>query len=463
MHLLRGALVPLLCGALIVTVGPVVTIAPAASATASAAAVASVAPTAKKPGKKPDKPKKPPYEVRPGLTFNSPIGSRATKRRIYDKILGAINHARRGSTIKIMTWNFMSAEAMNALLRAQKRGVVVRLLMDSSNIDEDTPNPTYLRLRRELAAHNVNKKRPENRSHAKTCAGSCRGKSGAAHAKFFLFSHTGASRQVLMQGSTNITVAAAYNQWNDLFTFVGRKEIYKYASGIFNQMWRDKPVAQPFTSFERGRFGLTFSPYAGKGFKSDPVQDTLDQVRCRGAVKAGNKRHRTIVRSAPDVIRGKRGMVAAKRLKLLWDRGCDVRIVYTVMGKAVRQVLKAPRNRGPVPMRHLVQDFDGDGDFDNYFHIKVLTINGVVGKNRTTYVTYNGSSNTSDFATRSDENIGTVHGARFTLAYQRHIDYWFENPPPDGSEDENGGSSNIPGGGAARTRVVDPYVNVDLD
>ncbi|GAA1791277.1 hypothetical protein GCM10009795_041190 [Nocardioides hankookensis] len=449
MHLLRSALVAVLCGALVATAGPLSSLETAASAS---------------PAQQPSKPKKQRYEVTPGITFNSPIGSRATKNHINYKIIGAINHARPGSSIKIMTWNFQSPQAATALVNAQKRGVVVRLLMDASNNDEDTPNPSFRRLRAELAAGNKGKKRPENRSIAKTCTGSCRGKGGSAHAKFFLFSKTGASPYVFMQGSANLTVAAAYNQWNELFTYVGRKDMYRFAGGVFNQMWRDKPIKQPYTTFSRGGFGLTFSPYAGKAIKSDPVQDALDMVRCRGAVDSGNKRGRTIVRSAPDVIRGNRGMVAAKRLKALWDSGCDVRIVYTVMGVAVRKVLRGSGGRGAVPMRHLVQDFDGDGDFDNYFHIKVLTINGVVGKDRTTYVAYNGSSNTSDLSTHSDENIGTLHGKRYTLRYQDHIDYWFDNPPPDGKYD---GTDDGTGGGAAGRlalpRVVDPYVNVDLD
>ena len=448
MHLLRSALVAVVCGALVATVGPLTSV-----ETASPAAAA--------PAQKPQKQR---YKVAPGITFNSPLGSRATKNKINNKIIGAINHARRGSTIRIMTWNFQSPQAATALVNAQKRGVVVRLLMDASNNDEDTPNPSFRRLRAELAAGN-GKKRPANRSVAKTCTGSCRGKAGSAHSKFFLFGKSGASRQVLMQGSANLTVAAAYNQWNELFTFVGQRDIFRYATQVFDQMWRDRPAKKPFTSFSRGRYGLMFSPYAGTSFKSDPVQDALNRVRCRGAVASGNKRGRTIVRSAPDVIRGNRGMAAAKRLKKLWDTGCDVRLVYTVMGVAVRKVLRGSGGRGPVPMRHLVQDFDGDGDFDNYFHIKVLTINGVVGKDRTTYLTFNGSSNTSDLASHSDENIGTLHGKGYLLRYQNHIDYWFDNPPPDGEFDGTG--TDTGGGGAAGRlalpRVVDPYVNVDLD
>lgn len=461
MQLFRRAVAPLLGGALVISALPLA--AATASAPATTAPAAAVVAVEAKPK---------PFRVTPGITFNSPLGSRATKRNILNKQLAAINHARPGSTIKIMTWNFMSEEGRLALMRAQRRGVVVRLLMDASNVDADTPNPAFRKLKRGLAAGNANR-RAVRRSYAKTCKASCRGRYGAAHAKFFLFSKTGASRHVFMHGSANLTTAAAINQWNEVYTFVDAPGMYGFAERVFDEMWRDKPAKHPYESFGRGRFKMMFSPYAGPNFSSDPVQDALDRVRCRGAVRAGNSRGRTIVRSAPDVIRGKRGMTAARQLKALWDRGCDVRVVYTVMGVDVRRVLKSGSGRGPVPMRHLVQDFDGDGDFDNYFHIKVLTINGVLGNDRTTHLSFNGSSNTSDLATRSDENIGTIVGRGPTLRYQKHIDYWFENPPPNPCADkdpedrpescENSTSANGDGANARMFRVVDPYQNVDLD
>ncbi len=452
MHLLRGAVTCALTVALLVTGGPV-----PSGATASPAPQLAATEVMQKPKKKP-------YQVQPGIKFNSPLGSRADKFRINDHIKDAIDHARPGSKIKIMTWNFMSASAADALLRAQRRGVVVRLLMDASNNDEDTPNPPFRKLKRGLAEQN-GKKRPERRSQAKVCTNSCRSTGGAAHAKFFLFSRTGKSRDVFMQGSANLTLAAATNQWNDIFTFVDRPKIYDFAEGVFDEMWRDEPVKRPYVSLQAGRYGMYFSPYKGRNFTVDPVQDAMNQVRCRGTVRSGNARNRTIIRSAPDVIRGKRGMVAARQLKALWDRGCDVRIIYTVMGIDVRKVLRGAGGRGPVPMRHLVQDFDGDGDFDNYFHMKVLTINGVLGKDRTTFLTFNGSSNTSDLATWSDENIGSLRGRNYTLKYQKHIDYWFENRPSDGCEGdrERLGLCGAGAGATARALGIDPYRNIDLD
>ena len=394
---------------------------------------------------------KPTYKAQEGPTFNTAIGDQSSRRAILDLILQTIRHTSPKGQIKIMTWNFMNAGAADALIQRAQKGTTVRVLIDANNNDEDTDNPSFRRLKKGLKATNGKNEKGATKSFARMCRGSCRGKSGAAHTKMFLFDKVGLSRNVLIQGSANLTTAAAANQWNEVYTYVGRDNIYDFAEKIFDQMWRDKVTKNAYREFEGNRYSLYFSPYYGKYFEEDPVQAMMDRIRCKGAQNAGNANGRTIVRSAPDVIRGKRGMIAARRLKTLWDQGCDVRIAYTVMGRDVKKHLNGGGGRGPVPMKHLVQDFDGDGDFDNYFHLKVLTINGRIGADRTAYVTFNGSANTSDPSSRSDEQIGKLVGKRNTLAYQRFIDRWYENPPPNA------------GRRADADPNIDPYQHVDMD
>lgn len=411
------------------------------------------------------------FSLSPGVTFNNPTGGRDSRRAILDRILAAIRHARNGSTIQIMTWNYLTDEATNALLAAQKRGAVVRVLIDQANANDETPNPPFNRLRRELRANNGSKPYAQ-RSAAKTCQNSCRGRGGAAHSKYYLFSHTGSSRRVVMQGSANLTAAMANNQWNEIFTYVDRPIIWDFMQDRFDEAWKDTPVKRAFSQVQDGGYGIYMSPNYGPDWVSDPIIDALDQVRCRGAVDAGNANGRTIIRTSPDVIRGKRGMTAARQLRALWEQGCDVHIVYTVMGGDVRRYLRNPSGRGAVPMKHLVQDFNDDGEFDNYFHLKVWTINGRMGSNRTAYLAFNGSANTSDLATNSDEITGIFTTRYRVLRYQGFIDYWFDNPPA--GYDATGTGSSTTGGAAGRTAspwtqrmvqlgLIDPYAHVDLD
>ena len=150
-----------------------------------------------------------------------------------------------------------------------------------------------------------------------------------------------------------------------------------------------------------------------------------------------------------------------------------------MVGIDVGRMLRAPGRRGPVPMQHLVQDFNGDGEFDNYFHLKAMTIVGNVGGDRTNYVLLNGSSNWSGLgtgqrreprhllaqgpdaaATRSTSTTGTTHFPAATDRPPRR------RPRPAAATDDqlvvrHGDGRRLRDG--TPINGVDPYANVDLD
>jgi hypothetical protein len=89
-------------------------------------------------------------------------------------------------------------------------------------------------------------------------------------------------------------------------------------------------------------------------------------------------------------------------------------------------MLRRPGRRGRgVPMRHLVQDVNGDGMFDNYFHLKSMSVVGHIGRDRSNWLTLNGSSNWSSRGFRSDENLGVHWRKGITQRYQEYLGYWF--------------------------------------
>lgn len=384
------------------------------------------------------------------VTLNNPLGNHEQQSRLIRRIIRAIQNTRTGGTIRIMSWNVLSTPAVNALLYAQKRGVMVRVLMDRDNLTL-IDNPPFRRLHRGLIAGNKGR-RLARHSYAKTCVHSCRGRAGAAHAKYYLFTRVGDSKRVVMEGSANMTTASAINQWNDLLTFVGNERLYRWYLGIFNEMWRDKPQARPWRVYRDSGKTFYFSPEQGQGFTGDPFLRMLQSVKCKGAVGAGSN-GTTVIRSAPDVLRNERGWRFATNLKALYNEGCDVRLVYTVMGTKIHQYLTANTGRGPMPMQHLVQDFNGDGEFDNYFHLKVLTVSGVVGANHSAKYVMQGSSNISGFAAASDEQFTQLASARYTDVYQNWITYWYDNAPPMSQST----SMRIASG------RVNPYAHVDMD
>ncbi len=381
------------------------------------------------------------FTPREGVTFNSPLGSRPVERAIFNKIINSINGSPRGSDIKILSWNFLTREGATALLRAQRRGVRVRILMDDVNNTEIVNQP-WRRLKSGLRAGN--KGRPKKRqSWARVCVGSCRGKTGSAHSKFFVFSQVGRARNVVIQGSANLTIASTRNQWNDIYTYVGDKDVYGFASKIFLEAAADKPLGNPLAVKRFGGHRLIMFPLTKK--RPDPVMQVLNQVVCRGAKNTANGR--TVIRIAPDVIRQNRGMRLARKIRDLWNRGCNIRIGYTVVGIDIGRLLRSGAGRGPVPMKHLVQDFNGDGEFDNYFHLKAMSIVGHMGKQRRAFVTLNGSANWSGLAGVSDENLGLYYSRGITLKYQGHLNYWYDNfpkpPPPDPQTARSGASGQL--------------------
>ena len=396
------------------------------------------------------------YRVGPGITFNSPLGSRARKFAILNKIHAAIKNTPRGETIRIMSWNIMYMSSVDLLLEAQRRKVKLWILMDEENYSREVPNPPWRKLKSGIAAYNK-RLDPEDRSRVKVCDNACRrGSTGAAHAKYFMFTKVGSSENVVIQGGTNLTLASATNQWNEVYTWVNDYGVYKFTYDIFREMWADRTPDRPWAEYAGpgGKYRFYFSPQRGNyDAGDDPLEWYLARTRCKGATgSSGDGANRTIIRAAPDVIRGKRGMRVAKLIRKRWVEGCNVRIGYTVMGKDIYRYLKRSSPRGPVPIRHLVQDFNGDKEFDRYFHLKVWTINGVVNGNREAYFAMNGSSNISDYSAASDENIGVFRTRPQVLKYQEHIDYWYRNPP-----------RSRPVVRSLIDGPVDPYRNVDMD
>lgn len=357
-----------------------------------------------------------------GVTFNNPMGDGATKRRIVTKLMKSINHSPRGSEIDIFSWNFLTSQGTRALLKAQRRGVRVRVLMDDANL-ENIDNRPFRQLRKGLSAGNKGRAKAR-RSWARVCVGTCRSKGGAAHSKYYLFSKVGKARWVYIQGSANFTNAAAHNQWNDIYTHRGNKKIYRWALRSFNQAAKDKPVKPPYQRKKFGKVELIMFPATGRKTK-DPVMGLLNGVKCTGATNTASKR--TVIRLAPDVMRQARGMRLGKKLRSLWEQGCDVKIGYTVMGIDVGRMLRAPGGRGPVPVKHLAIDSDYDGQFDKYFHLKAMTIVGNVRGKRNNHVVLNGSANWSGLAKVSDENLGIYWQKRLTLRYEEHLNYWYDN------------------------------------
>jgi phosphatidylserine/phosphatidylglycerophosphate/cardiolipin synthase-like enzyme len=378
-----------------------------------------------------------PFRMKPGVSFNVP-----RSQAINSKVLRAIRHTNKHGKIRVMTWNYNSWVFVRALRAAHNRGASVRIIMARTLANQQGPNGPFAVTRRALAKGNAGR-RPEYRSWFRTCSHSCRGKGGAMHSKIYLFSKAGASRQIVMSSSANMTGSAAANQYNDMYTIVGRKKPYKVSIKMFNEASKDRPA--PFRSYKDGAIMGWFAPF--NGHPDIPMQ-MLNRVRCHGAKGAGIN-GRTSIRIAQDVFNGRRGERIARRIKELHRSGCNIRLVYSQLVGASRGILAG------VPKNHLVADRDGDGAYDIYLHMKAMSISGNYHGDRGARIVFNGSANWSGIALIADENGLVIRRDGVERKYGRQINKLFgihlKSVPLDPETQED----------VERGLVIDPYRNME--
>lgn len=239
-----------------------------------------------------------------------------------------------------------------------------------------------------------------------------------------MFTHVGNARKVVVHTSANFTEASTDKQWNDMQVFINNTTLWNFFDKAFDQMEKDK-VQSPLRLLTRsGAQRMMFTPI---GRHPNPFISQAKSVYCKGATNTYSGR--TVVRYFPDVMRGDPGLRMARQLRRMWDNGCNVKIGYTIMDKPVHRVLRDPSGRGPVPLRHLAVDRDGDGEYDLYAHMKSMSIRGRVGRSKAAYRLINGTSNVSRLAQVSDENIGINFSSPVTRCYESWMNRVFQNPP----------------------------------
>jgi hypothetical protein len=238
------------------------------------------------------------------------------------------------------------------------------------------------------------------------------------HSKIFMFSKVGKTKNVSMFGSTNLTTAARNRQWNDQITSTN-KPLYDFFVKTFDQYRQDRPQVQPGDGFKSKRYEVVLFPK----FDENPVADAFSKVRCQGATGPGSTGGRTKIRIAVAGWFNGYGEEIARKVRSLWDRGCDIRIVTTLLGRGVNRTLRNPAGRGPVPIHSLYQDRDADKVPERYLHMKSVSIQGVYGGNTAASLVWTGSPNWSARAARSDEVWVKVFDAPvLARRYAAHVD-----------------------------------------
>ncbi len=363
--------------------------------------------------------------------FSYPNRGRAARLAIRNRVLRTIQStwgghktraglARAGNgRIRIATWSFKDWTVARALVAAHNRGASVQVVAAKAANRGSGP---WRYLRKRLGGRLYKPGHPTTRdlvSFARQCRGACRGPGGTAHAKYFLFDRVGArrARAITFSTSMNLTRTGYKRQWNQA-QVMKSQGVYNDFMSVFRQARIGRAVARPYRVRKVGSVVDYFFPRPRARAAQDPVMQILKRVACTRAGSGANRNGRTRIRIIQYAMYGDRGVWIAKKLRNLWGRGCDIKIIYGVTSRPVLQVLRNRSGRGAVPMRQSATR-NGRGELTRYNHSKWMTVTGRWAPSRSNWITFTGSANWSLPAFGSDEQMQRVHSRRQTLPYLR--------------------------------------------
>lgn len=357
-----------------------------------------------------------PWKPKQGGKFNIARSSKKNELVLERQVIAAINHARRGSVISMAMFSFDRYPVADALIRAKKRGVKVRVIVNN----HEWPG-AQRKLRKRLGKKRV---RANWIIH---CRASCRGQGDVQHSKFVLFSHTGAATNVVMLGSLNMKWNGIHNQFNDLLTLNNQPGLYNALYRVFMQMRLDRLAKPSFLREDIGRdMRLYVLPFTRKPRATaatrwtkyrDPISQILRDVKCTDAAIPGG---RTRIRVSMHAWDKERGAMIARQFRNLYAAGCDVKIEVGFAGRNIRRIFGTRTARGYVPIRSSGFDTNDDGEIDKYSHMKLLLIHGNYAGVRNRKVVVTGSANYQNGGQYGDELIFRLYNGPVYEQYYRH-------------------------------------------
>jgi phosphatidylserine/phosphatidylglycerophosphate/cardiolipin synthase-like enzyme len=326
-----------------------------------------------------------------GAKFNNPMGTRDQAFRLVRHLERAIDSTPPGGVIRVVTYSFDIESTADKLIEAYNRGVRVKIIVNHHR------NPPATRRLKQVLGTSI-----ENPSFLVVCQDGCRGPRPATmHAKFFTFSTAGTARRVVVVGSTNLAYVNAARHWNDLYTIVGDDTLYFAYRRLFAQMRRDRPVADPYTVTDSGKFRAYFFPQPEATQGTDVAYETLSDVRCKGATGGAGVDGRTVVRVSMFTWGGSRGLYLVRQLDRLADRGC---IVQVNLGAPSRDVVEALR-ASSIDVFDTRVDTNSNGHADKYVHNKYFIVSGVIGSNTSARQVYTGSQNWKRYSMMYEDEV----------------------------------------------------------
>jgi hypothetical protein len=320
------------------------------------------------------------YTAPPGPIFASPADDPGANR-IVQALVDNIRHTPRGATIRIVAYSFSLFEVSNPLIAADRRGVHVQVIVDGRHSHEFEATKALER------ALGTDRRRD---SFIVLTNGSSRGGDHShSHQKSWSFSRTGKSRHVVMVGATNLSTLGTTEQYSDMYTFVGRADVWRTFSTVFRAQVRDVPVPDPAITARLGRDTAYFDP--GFSMTDDPIAAAIADL------PASPSTHIRIVMYAWHPPRGQR------IVDLLLEKLEGGATVDIVRGPFVRQPLDSLRDAGA----RIHRGFFSNGD---HVHDKLMIVESAR------------DGRTERFVTTGSDNWGNVSFLRDDVDVKIHLD-----------------------------------------
>lgn len=253
-------------------------------------------------------------------------------------------------------------------------------------------------------------------SYVKRCEGSCRGKGGNMHSKFYLFSRTKSTRHMVMVSSSNLNSGGAKLGWNDMYVVKRRKKLYRGFKAMHRLMTDDVKAGARKVQVKDGPYLARFFPMHDAGKRSDPTLQDLRRIRCRSALG------RTRVHISMFYWKGKRGAYLLDEVADLARDGCKVRVIYGAPSRLLAERMRTMARRKLIRLWDSRWDHNDDGWSEVRTHAKYVLVRGRVGKDRRAYRVWTGSQNwVGGSLFRSDE---TTINIALRSAYESYLKNW---------------------------------------
>jgi phosphatidylserine/phosphatidylglycerophosphate/cardiolipin synthase-like enzyme len=393
-----------------------------------------------------------------------PWGGDKANYRIVRTVERAIRRTPRGQVIHISTYLLDRDKSVSSLIAACRRGVEVRVILD-----EDIVNRNSRRLITALNGDNVPDRNRDGRadrgpragrcnrplkgsaggmrvrphvklfnarqarrslsvptndsvtwgrdgSYVKVCKGSCRGKGGNMHSKFFLFSKSGKARHVVMVSSSNLNRGGAELGWNDMYVAKRRAGLYRGFKRMHRAMSEDIKAGARKVEVKDGPFVARFFPMRNASKRTDPTMHDLRRIKCRSAFG------KTSIHVSMFYWKGKRGAYILDKLVSLARHGCKVRIIYGAPSRKLAERMRDLARKHVIDLWDSRWDHNNDGFNEVRTHAKYVLVRGTVGRDRSSHHVWTGSQNwVGGSLFRSDE---TTLNIKLKSAYKSYVRNW---------------------------------------